>query len=840
MTKATGPSESKSTVTDAAPEVDGVRLSVPASDGIVTGTNNADTMLPGYTDADGDQIDGNDANLPGEEGDDDIILALGGDDVVDAGMGDDEVYGGSGNDSIDGSDGDDLIYGGNGGAAVETVRESFEWDLAPDPNGSGAIDDHDDLSGGFTQNTGNANVTFSVLTPTAGDYTTFADNDQNVDGIATDGGPADENSSLASGLGGKGESVDYELQFDQDVTNVSFRVNDIDNDGLVRILAYDLEGQPIEVTLTGGSGLTLLDTDGVAGADTGKSNGGNDPDASARFSMLVEIAGPVGRIVIEHDQDGNYDSGVNVTDVYFDVVDQSTATDGDDTLNGGDGDDTILGEDGDDSITGGDGSDSVEGGDGDDVIDTGRDGIVLPDLGFPGYLAVPPIPADGDPDDDRDYVDGGAGDDAISTGDDADTVFGGSGDDTIETGLDADLIDAGDGDDLVIGSEGSDTISGGDGADTIYGGLDPAFPDAFNIVNGPEGDPEPDNGRDLIDGGDGDDVIFGQDDDDTIFGGAGDDLIDGGIDADVIDGGTGSDTITGGQGSDTLTGGEGVDTLLGGADEDLFLIGSVNEGNNDSIDGGSTGVDDDTLDVFGTVDVDYRFVDLVTDSDGNGFDGTIEYLNGGGVSGRTQFTNIENLDGIICFTPGTLIATPKGERRIEDLQTGDRIITRDNGIQRVCWFGQRSLTGGELRRAEHLRPIHIRAGALGAGLPERDMMVSPNHRVLVANDKTALYFEEREVLVAAKHLTGLDGVAQTDVSHVTYVHMMFEQHEVVLSDGAWTESFQPGDHSLEGIGNAQRTEIFELFPELATAEGVENYHAARRSLKKHEADVLFL
>ncbi len=143
-----------------------------------------------------------------------------------------------------------------------------------------------------------------------------------------------------------------------------------------------------------------------------------------------------------------------------------------------------------------------------------------------------------------------------------------------------------------------------------------------------------------------------------------------------------------------------------------------------------------------------------------------------------------------------------------------------------------------MEQAAHLQPILIRQGALGNGLPERDMMVSPNHRVLVANDKTALYFEESEVLVAAKHLTGLDGVDVVDIAGVTYIHFMFDQHEVVLSDGAWTESFQPGDQSLKGIGNAQRNEIFELFPELQTREGLEEYHAARRSLKKHEALLL--
>merc|ERR1711916_245042 len=80
-----------------------------------------------------------------------------------------------------------------------------------------------------------------------------------------------------------------------------------------------------------------------------------------------------------------------------------------------------------------------------------------------------------------------------------------------------------------------------------------------------------------------------------------------------------------------------------------------------------------------------------------------------------------------------------------------------------------------------LRPVLIRKGALGNGLPERDMIVSPNHRMLVASDKAAIYFEEREVLVAAKHLVDLPGVAFVDVEDVTYIHFMFDQHEVVLT-----------------------------------------------------------
>ena len=91
-------------------------------------------------------------------------------------------------------------------------------------------------------------------------------------------------------------------------------------------------------------------------------------------------------------------------------------------------------------------------------------------------------------------------------------------------------------------------------------------------------------------------------------------------------------------------------------------------------------------------------------------------------------------------------------------------------------------------------------------------MLSPNHRIPVANDKTALYFGDSEVPVAAKHLAALDGVDAVTQDPATYVHTMFDRHEAVLSEGVWTESFQPGVRSLDGIGTAQRTEIFELFP----------------------------
>ncbi|MGB4828854.1 MAG: Hint domain-containing protein [Paracoccaceae bacterium] len=489
---------------------------------------------------------------------------------------------------------------------------------------------------------------------------------------------------------------------------------------------------------------------------------------------------------------------------------------GDDLVYGGEGNDDLRGNEGDDTLYGGNGRDTVYGQQGNDYIDTSGSSQPLPDAGYPGFY-----PSDTDPDNDRDLVFGGVGNDTILTGDDADTIYGDDGNDLIDAGFDDDSIFGGLGNDTIVGNEGDDTIEGGDGDDLIFGGLNDVIGDALDIPDD-AGDLRPDNNRDLIYGGDGNDTIFGRDDDDTLYGGTGNDLLDGGVDDDVIFGDEGNDTIQGSQGNDSATGGD---------DRDVFLIGTQEQGIGDFIDGSEGGDDYDTLDLRGSGPMN-----IVYDPT-NPENGTVTFLDGAGnPTGTLDFINIENV--IPCFTPGTLIATPRGEVPVELLRAGDKVVTRDNGIQEIRWTGQKTLTGQDLRLNSHLNPVFVKRGALGNGLPEQDMMVSPNHRLLVANDRTQLYFDEHEVLVAAKHLVGTKGVHAVEAIGVEYIHFMFDRHEVVLSNGAWTESFQPGDYTLKGMGNAQRSEIFELFPELKSEDGLEGYTAARRTLKRHEARLL--
>lgn len=287
------------------------------------------------------------------------------------------------------------------------------------------------------------------------------------------------------------------------------------------------------------------------------------------------------------------------------------------------------------------------------------------------------------------------------------------------------------------------------------------------------------------------------------------------------------DRVKAGDGNDTIRAGEGHDTIEGEADRDL--IQGAHEG--DVVDGGEAGDDHDTLDLTGAGPL------RVIYDPSNAENGSVEFLDGDrNVTGTLTFSNIEAI--VPCFTPGTLIATPRGEVPVECLRPGDRIVTRDNGLQEIRWIGQKTLGWADLIANPHLKPVLVPQGSLGHGLPERDMLVSPNHRLLVANDRTALYFDEHEVLVAAKHLTAARGPHSVDAAGVTYVHFMCDRHEVVLSNGAWSESFQPGDYTLKGMGNSQRSEIFELFPELRTVQGLDGYIAARKTLRRHEAALL--
>ncbi|MDO5704419.1 MAG: Hint domain-containing protein [Paracoccus sp. (in: a-proteobacteria)] len=177
------------------------------------------------------------------------------------------------------------------------------------------------------------------------------------------------------------------------------------------------------------------------------------------------------------------------------------------------------------------------------------------------------------------------------------------------------------------------------------------------------------------------------------------------------------------------------------------------------------------------------------------------------------------LTSVDCFAAGTLIDTARGPRPVESLCAGDMIVTRDSGHRRLAWVRGTAVDATRLDVQPNLRPIRIRAGALGQGAPARDLIVSPQHRLLVRSIIIRRMFGHDEVLVAAKHLLGLPGISVLNPPEgIEYWHLLFDGHEILRANGAWAESLLTGPQALKGLGPAGRAEVLTLFPELAAPD----------------------
>ena len=170
---------------------------------------------------------------------------------------------------------------------------------------------------------------------------------------------------------------------------------------------------------------------------------------------------------------------------------------------------------------------------------------------------------------------------------------------------------------------------------------------------------------------------------------------------------------------------------------------------------------------------------------------------------------------VTCFTTGTLIETDRGPCPVQRLRVGDRVRTRDHGFQTLRWLGGRQLSAAELATDAKLHPIRISAGALGPGLPTRDLVVSPQHRMLIRSAIAERMTGSTEVLIAAIHLLGHPGIERiTPQGGLGYWHLMFDRHEIVFAEGAETESLHLGPMALEAMTDAAIEELRALFPDL--------------------------
>ncbi|MDA7427034.1 Hint domain-containing protein [Primorskyibacter aestuariivivens] len=145
-----------------------------------------------------------------------------------------------------------------------------------------------------------------------------------------------------------------------------------------------------------------------------------------------------------------------------------------------------------------------------------------------------------------------------------------------------------------------------------------------------------------------------------------------------------------------------------------------------------------------------------------------------------HMTNDANTSDLQCFAKGTLIATPNGERPVEELTIGDTLTCADGGVTTVLWVGRQRVN--KLFLGARMQPVRIRAGALGDGLPHTDLTVTADHGMIMDG-----------VVVNASVMVNGDTVEFVPARELedtfTVYHIETENHDVILANGAHAESF---------------------------------------------------
>ncbi|MBM2322651.1 MULTISPECIES: choice-of-anchor L domain-containing protein [Marivita] len=859
---------------------------VPDPDGYVNGTTGADLIDVNYTgDPQGDRVDNNDSlGVLGTSGDGDVINGFEGRDTILAGAGDDIVDGGADADVIDGGTGNDTLDGGIGFSPISYLDVAngqsangnsggnyFQWLAEPFSNATISLD-----AGTDGDRTGDG-VADYILVATTNSTNTLAVRsfDYGLDKIVLPERYVDFSFSAT-----RSSDNDYSVTVKIAYASGNSQTFNIEGEGVAptvdNIFTTTLPSNETGANdlIAGGSGNDLIT--GNDGDDTLFGGTGEDTIFGGTGADSIDAGGGADTIYAgDGDDVVTDDTGVS-PEGWADVVDLG---DGNDVFIGtgyySNDDDLVFGGAGNDTITVQQSYDTVYGGDGDDLINSTSELVQFGDQ-LHGDAGNDTINAETT----HDTITGGSGNDLIDAGGGADVIAGGGGADTISGGLGNDTIHGDTPVDVaisltapVVGAGvqdfGSDSYHFGFGATvggTLTYTLETEIGETYTLtfdlehVGTEQGAHVLQIGNQTITipadmvgaqsythsftATDTTTTIVIEDatpNGDTVN--ANSDvaltnpvlsIVDMGADgADSIDAGGGDDLVIGGAGNDTLTGGDGDDTFVYAPGDGFDTISDFNVGNSGTLtDGDST--KNDRVDLSAYYDdiweltSDYRDDGILNQSnDGIGGadysdntpfgDGGLVFTNG---VASTSFFNVENT-GVVCFVSGTRILTETGERLIDTLRVGDRIVTQDNGVQVLRWIGRRSVSQHDLVRNPKLLPIQLSPKLTGG---ESCLAVSPQHGVL-------LQINGEERLVRATWLADMQGGAariMTGRREVTYLHLMFDQHQIVFANGAASESFYPGKFALAAVAPTARREIFALFPRLDVSEAQASYGASAR------------
>ncbi len=760
----------------------------------------------------------------------DTISGLAGDDTIYGNDGNDEAYGGAGADSLFGGNGNDAVSGGtgndlvDGGAGVDNLVGGQGVDTLYGGSGNDILlgDGQWLNQASYASGLSGQNTTLTVINAAdAPIYLQSIDTSGNAHPLATiAAGQTYTFSTLSSNnyilkdaqgyflepiTGALGQTVTYGPNLGDVIyggTNEDSILGQYGDDTL-----YGDDGND---SVEGGSGNDNVF--GGLGHDSLKGDAGNDAVYGGAGNDTVSLG------------DGNDSFGS-----------WSSDESGDDTVSGGLGNDNIVAGAGNDLIYGGDGDDYLSGATGNDILygGLGNDafGIVDDHQGdtifggenagdfdqiiFSNHISTSGVSVTftGTEAGSYSFQNGGASGsfteiESISTTDYNDTLNGaaatgdlrlnsGAGDDSILAGAGNDTVYFGSGNDTVFGGAGNDVIDdvsgtnqlgndlvyGGSGNDTVWGGL----------------------GNDSLHGDAGDDSLLGEAGDDLAYGGAGNDALDGGGENDRLYGGSGADWLYGGSGSDMLRGGADNDTLAGGIGQDVFTFDS--NGGQDfvsdfdmSLAGGQTADQLDISDLRNADGSPVRPWDIGVSDDGHGqalltFPGGESVVLGGVSPAQVAQHGMLHSMGVPCFSKGTRILTPFGERFVEDIAVGDLVTTAAGKALPVMWHGQRRVD--DLLAQPQNQPIRLAAGAFGN---RRDLLLSPQHGV---------YLRQAAGLIRARHLAMRTPGAcvVTGLSSISYHHLLLPRHALLLAEGAKVESFYPGAMAIAALSVADRVAV---------------------------------
>jgi hypothetical protein len=214
---------------------------------------------------------------------------------------------------------------------------------------------------------------------------------------------------------------------------------------------------------------------------------------------------------------------------------------------------------------------------------------------------------------------------------------------------------------------------------------------------------------------------------------------------------------------------------------------------------------------FGAVSGTYVTGEGLVLTDANSNTETLDIVGAYTTANFEIFTNgLSTLVMELCYLRGTRILTPAGEVPVESLQIGDLVVTRQGGFRPVKWIGRQSYDARFVANDAARLPVRIRPGALGEGLPARDLYVSPGHSMLV----------DGKLLLASTLVNGVTITHECpdDMALIEYFQPELEGHDCILAEGAWSETFADGPGLRDAYHNA--AEFWALYPDYRTPDAI--------------------